>query len=62
MIYDHSLGAYKRAGTMVQKIREWYYWKLKYFSYMSIKEAEEIAHSWILMELNSVEEKNIWQS
>ena len=37
-------------------------WKLRHFSCISIKNAENIAHSWISMELNLIEGENMWQS
>src|SRR6266498_3520505 len=35
-------------------------WKLRYFSRISIKDAEEIARNWISTELNPVEGENMW--
>src|SRR6266498_3160396 len=35
-------------------------WKLRYFSRISVKDAEEIARNWISTELNPVEGKNMW--
>src|SRR6266498_2728814 len=35
-------------------------WKMRYFSRISIKDAEEIACNWISMELNPVEGENMW--
>ena len=37
-------------------------WKMRHFSRISVKDAEEIARSWISTELNPVEEENMWQS
>ncbi len=37
-------------------------WKLKHFIQMIIKDIEEIAYSWISMELNLVEGENMWQN
>src|SRR6266498_149869 len=37
-------------------------WKMRYFSRISVKDAEEIAHNWISTELNSVEGENMWHS
>ena len=37
-------------------------WKLRYFSRISVKDAEEIARNWISTELNPVEGENMWQS
>src|SRR6266498_3195168 len=36
-------------------------WKMRYFSRISVKDAEEIAHNWISTELNPVEGENMWQ-
>src|SRR6266498_3699981 len=36
-------------------------WKLRYFSRISVKDAEEIARNWISTELNPVEGENMWQ-
>ena len=30
MMHNHPLGAHREAGTMTQKIRERYYWKMVY--------------------------------
>ncbi len=35
-------------------------WKLRYFSRISVKDAEEIARNWISTELNPVEGENMW--
>src|SRR6266542_2461867 len=35
-------------------------WKMRYFSRISVKDAEEIACNWISMELNPVEGENMW--
>src|SRR6266540_1425561 len=35
-------------------------WKLRYFSRISVKDAEEIARTWISTELNPVEGENMW--
>src|SRR6266542_1674962 len=35
-------------------------WKMRYFSRMSVKNAEEIARNWISTELNPVEGENMW--
>src|SRR6266498_2138145 len=35
---------------------------MRYFSRISVKDAEEIASNWISMELNPVEGENMWQS
>src|SRR6266542_6521830 len=35
-------------------------WKMRYFSRISVKDAEEIARNWISTELNPVEGKNMW--
>ena len=35
-------------------------WKLRYFHQMSIQDTEEIAHSWISIELNPVEKENTY--
>ncbi len=35
-------------------------WKLRHFSHISIKDAKNIAYSWISMELNPVEGENMW--
>src|SRR6266545_5558055 len=34
-------------------------WKMRYFSRISVKDAEDIAHSWISTELNPVEGENM---
>src|SRR6266498_1494515 len=36
-------------------------WKLRYFSRISVKDAEEIARNWISTELNPVGGENMWQ-
>ena len=36
-------------------------WKMRYFSRISVKDAEEIARNWISTELNPVEGENMWQ-
>src|SRR6266542_3551746 len=35
-------------------------WKMRYFSCISVKDAEEIARNWISTELNPVEGENMW--
>ncbi len=35
-------------------------WKIGHFRYLSISNAEEIAHEWILMKLNPLEGKDLW--
>ncbi len=35
-------------------------WKMRYFSRISVKDAEEIARNWISTELNPVEGENMW--
>src|SRR6266540_5937569 len=35
-------------------------WKMRYFSRISVKKAEEIARNWISTELNPVEGENMW--
>src|SRR6266498_1934264 len=35
-------------------------WKMRYFSQISVKDAEEIARNWISTELNPVEGENMW--
>src|SRR6266508_6276623 len=35
-------------------------WKMRYFSRISVKDAEEIAHNWLSTELNPVEGENMW--
>src|SRR6266498_1441197 len=35
-------------------------WKMRYFSRINVKDAEEIARNWISTELNPVEGKNMW--
>src|SRR6266498_818247 len=35
-------------------------WKIRYFSRISVKNAEEIARNWISTELNPVEGENMW--
>src|SRR6266542_692595 len=35
-------------------------WKMRYFSRINVKDAEEIACNWISTELNSVEGENMW--
>ena len=37
-------------------------WKMRYFSRISTKDAEEISRNWISTELNPVEGENMWQS
>src|SRR6266542_609333 len=37
-------------------------WKLRYFSRISVKDAEEIACNWISTELNPVEGENMWHN
>src|SRR6266542_2796348 len=37
-------------------------WKMRYFSRISIKDAEKIARNWISTELNPVEGENMWQN
>src|SRR6266540_3718286 len=37
-------------------------WKLRYFSRISTKDAEEIARNWISTELNPVEGENMWNN
>src|SRR6266542_3974420 len=37
-------------------------WKMRYFSRISVKDAEEIARNWILTELNPVEGENMWSN
>src|SRR6266498_1971367 len=36
-------------------------WKMRYFSRINVKDAEEIARNWISTELNPVEGENMWQ-
>src|SRR6266540_2244844 len=36
-------------------------WKMRYFSRISVKDAEEITHNWISTELNPVEGENMWK-
>src|SRR6266542_4361530 len=36
-------------------------WKIRYFSHINVKDAEEIARNWISTELNPVEGENMWQ-
>ena len=36
-------------------------WKMRYFSRINVKNAEEIARNWISTELNPVEGENMWQ-
>src|SRR6266540_1412171 len=36
-------------------------WKMRYFSRINVKDAEEIARNWISTELNLVEGENMWQ-
>ncbi len=35
-------------------------WKIRHFSHLSVKDAEEIARNWISTELNLVEGENMW--
>src|SRR6266542_4016889 len=35
-------------------------WKMRYFSRINVKDAEEIARNWISTELNPVEGENMW--
>src|SRR6266545_5054028 len=35
-------------------------WKMRYFSRISVKDAEEIAYNWISTELNPIEGENMW--
>ncbi len=35
-------------------------WRMRYFSRISVKDAEEIARNWISTELNPVEGENMW--
>src|SRR6266542_2471499 len=35
-------------------------WKMRYFSHINVKDAEEIARNWISTELNPVEGENMW--
>src|SRR6266498_5319826 len=35
-------------------------WKMRYFSRISVKDAEEIVRNWISTELNPVEGENMW--
>src|SRR6266498_2948925 len=37
-------------------------WKIRYFSRISVKDAEEIARNWISTELNPVEGENMWHN
>src|SRR6266498_2572302 len=37
-------------------------WKIRYFSRINIKDAEEIARNWISTELNPVEGENMWHN
>ncbi len=37
-------------------------WKMRYFSRLSIQDAEEIARKWISTELNPVEGENMWNN
>src|SRR6266498_1125645 len=37
-------------------------WKMRYFSHLNVKDAEEIARNWILTELNPVEGENMWHN
>src|SRR6266498_2022095 len=37
-------------------------WKMRYFSRINVKDAEEIARNWILTELNLVEGENMWHN
>src|SRR6266498_296789 len=37
-------------------------WKMRYFSRISVKDAEEIARNWISTELNPVEGENMWHN
>ncbi len=37
-------------------------WKMRYFSRISTKDAEEIARNWISTELNPVEGENMWNN
>src|SRR6266540_2158173 len=37
-------------------------WKMRYFSCINVKDAEEIARNWISTELNPVEEENMWHN
>ncbi len=37
-------------------------WKMRYFSRISVKDAEEIARNWISTELNPVEGENMWSN
>src|SRR6266542_1203859 len=37
-------------------------WKMRYFSRISVKDAEEIAHNWISTELNPVEGEDMWHN
>src|SRR6266542_341925 len=37
-------------------------WKIRYFSHISIKDAEEIARNWISTKLNPVEGENMWHN
>ncbi len=36
-------------------------WKLRHFNCISVKDVEDITHSWISMKLNPVEGENMWQ-
>src|SRR6266542_2966877 len=37
-------------------------WKIRYFSRINVKDAEEIARNWISTELNPVEGENMWHN
>src|SRR6266540_2120533 len=37
-------------------------WKMRYFSRINVKDAEEIARNWISTELNPVEGENMWHN
>src|SRR6266542_2246478 len=37
-------------------------WKMRYFSHINVKDAEEIARNWISTELNPVEGENMWSN
>src|SRR6266542_4124601 len=37
-------------------------WKMRYFSRINVKDAEEIARNWISTELNPVERENMWSN